>query len=281
MLGKIDIDRMGDLVSVLGAPRFGSLYFELFSDLLAIDQCTVFAFKGAAPPNSLVLEVRSADMRNLAHILVDEYVAGAFEHDPNVKRDLQADSPTVYSLRAADLENSAYRSRFYERPHLAHELVILGRTADTVYYSSFYRRDRHADFQSADLDMIHSVARFAMKVLHRHVELLGNAHSGETLLLSSVDTALGGDKRRRILLHLRDVLLAEPYTLSPREAEVCAGIVLGYTTLGISLNLGISVNTVATHRKHAYSKLGICSQNELFSRYFELVNSYQTHELSA
>jgi DNA-binding CsgD family transcriptional regulator len=81
------------------------------------------------------------------------------------------------------------------------------------------------------------------------------------------------DNRAQLLAHLRDVLLNEPQHLSPREAEVCAGIILGYTTLGISLNFGISLNTVATHRKRAYRKLGICSQNELFSRYFRVVNS--------
>jgi DNA-binding CsgD family transcriptional regulator len=69
------------------------------------------------------------------------------------------------------------------------------------------------------------------------------------------------------------VLGGGPYGLSPREAEVCAHIVLGYSTLAIGLNLGVSVNTVATHRKRAYLKLGVCSQNVLFERYFRLVNT--------
>ena len=58
--------------------------------------------------------------------------------------------------------------------------------------------------------------------------------------------------------------------LSPREAEICAMILVGYTTLGISLNLEISINTVATHRKRAYKKLGIATQNELFCKCFEV-----------
>jgi len=91
-----------------------------------------------------------------------------------------------------------------------------------------------------------------------------------TNLASSLE--LPGGSRAELLAHLREVLLAERCSLSPREAGVCAGIILGYTTLGISLNFGISLSTVATHRKRAYRKLGICSQNELFSRYFETVN---------
>lgn len=52
--------------------------------------------------------------------------------------------------------------------------------------------------------------------------------------------------------------------LTPRQTEVCARIVLGYSILAISLELGITQNTVSTLRKRAYSRLGICSQNELF-----------------
>jgi DNA-binding CsgD family transcriptional regulator len=60
-------------------------------------------------------------------------------------------------------------------------------------------------------------------------------------------------------------MMQDNQLLTRREAEVCTGIVLGYTILGLSMNLGISVNTVATHRKRAYAKLRISSQNELFT----------------
>jgi DNA-binding CsgD family transcriptional regulator len=53
--------------------------------------------------------------------------------------------------------------------------------------------------------------------------------------------------------------------LTPRQTEGCARIVLGYSILAISLELGITQNTVSTLRKRAYSRLGICSQNELFA----------------
>lgn len=66
-------------------------------------------------------------------------------------------------------------------------------------------------------------------------------------------------------------ILEDAPQLTPREAEICSGIILGYTVVGLSLNLGISINTVATHRKRAYAKLKISSQNELFMHYFGLV----------
>ena len=259
---------LGEIVSALGTSQFSSRFFGLFNEMLAIDQCTVFAFRGDEPPDALVLEGASSEMRKSAHALAHEYVAGAFTHDPNVHASRHLDGLSVYCLRAAEVQDRAYRARFYDRACLAHELVMLGRVDDTLYYSSFYRTNTRAGFQSAEVETIGEFSQFALRALRRHVELLGGVGSTR----STIGHMPSANKRPQLLAHLTHVLLAEPYMLSPREAEVCAGIVLGLTTVGISLRCGISINTVATHRKRAYRKLGVSSQNELFSRYFRLVN---------
>jgi DNA-binding CsgD family transcriptional regulator len=53
--------------------------------------------------------------------------------------------------------------------------------------------------------------------------------------------------------------------LTPREREVCERILLGYTSIGIGLDLNIALSSVLTYRKRAYEKLGIAAQNELFA----------------
>jgi DNA-binding CsgD family transcriptional regulator len=82
--------------------------------------------------------------------------------------------------------------------------------------------------------------------------------------------------QEKLLGRVKSALSASAPKLTEREAQICAGIVLGYTVLGLSLNLNISVNTVATHRKRAYAKLRVCSQNELFARYFGLVEELKS-----
>jgi DNA-binding CsgD family transcriptional regulator len=275
----IDVDRFGGLIESIGSPAFGAQYFDLFSAGLGIDQCTVFAFRGEKPPDPLVLEGKSLKMRQIAHALASEYMAGAFTQDPNVPLGRKLQSPTVHCLRADEVPNLTYRLRFYDQPRLAHELVVLGQSDDVLYYSSFYRTDRRAVFKPSELEMVTGMAGLALKALHRHLELLGAAGLQGWKTAANANAVPGHDRRREMVFHLRDVLLTEPYALSPREAEVCAGIILGYTTLGISLNFGISINTVASHRKRAYRKLGVCSQNELFSRYFQVVNHHPENEV--
>ena len=67
---------------------------------------------------------------------------------------------------------------------------------------------------------------------------------------------------------MRIMLLEHPSGLTEREAEICVLVARGYTSEAISLNLGISPHTVATHRKNAYAKLRISSKVELFAKIY-------------
>ncbi|MBO9443403.1 helix-turn-helix transcriptional regulator [Phaeobacter italicus] len=55
--------------------------------------------------------------------------------------------------------------------------------------------------------------------------------------------------------------------LSTREAEVMQLILKGHSSLSISLTLGIAVPTVKTHRRNAYAKLGVSTQQQLFNAF--------------
>lgn len=57
--------------------------------------------------------------------------------------------------------------------------------------------------------------------------------------------------------------------LSPREAQVVQMILKGHSSYSISQHLGISLTTVKTHRQNAYAKLGIATQQELFSAFLK------------
>lgn len=269
----VDLDNIVDLVATVGLASFGRHFFALFASKLGADHCTVFAFKGESGPTPLIIEAREADYPALSPQLTSDYVSSGFAYDPNVSRQRSYASPTVHCLSADQLEDKPYRLRFYEQPRIAHELVVLGRMQDTLYYSSFYRAERQSGFDRDEMDFANYLAQFSIKALHKHWELRGgSACAAGTWLAGSNGAAFVPQQRSSALQHLTCLLLAEPYTLSRREAEVCAAIVLGQTTRDIGDAFGISVSTVANHRKRAYRKLGVCSQHELFSRYSQAVD---------
>lgn len=57
--------------------------------------------------------------------------------------------------------------------------------------------------------------------------------------------------------------------LSPREGEIVQLILQGHSSLSISLTLDIALPTVKSHRRNAYAKLGISTQQQLFHMYLK------------
>lgn len=60
-----------------------------------------------------------------------------------------------------------------------------------------------------------------------------------------------------------------PNELSKRESEVVQMVLKGHSNLSIGLRLGIALPTVKTHRKNAYAKLGINTQQQLFNAFLQ------------
>ncbi len=249
------LDLFGDVVLALGSPRFAHEYFGLFRNALGINVCTVFAFGPNACPTPLIAEGSSTARSDQAWDLAREYAKGDFRHDPIIRPKMGVTTPVVYMLLSCDLRDDGYRRRFYDAPALQGKVGILGSIGDTAYYLNFYRDTDDRPFHQSEMEPLREVAGLVLKVLHRH----------------KLATVHAEDWRRNALGHLRQVFLNEGCGLTQREADVCAHIVLGYSALAIGMNFGISVNTVTTHRKRAYAKLRVCSQNELFERYFTTV----------
>lgn len=129
-------------------------------------------------------------------------------------------------------------------------------------------RSALSDGLAEDILTIGSYSQLVMNALHRHLAFCSVSEPTDI----ADEDVLSVDRRGKMLEQI-SLDLVRVGTVSPREAEVCAHIALGYSIHAISLTLGISENTAATHRKRAYSKLGISSQNELFARYLNLSRS--------
>ncbi len=65
--------------------------------------------------------------------------------------------------------------------------------------------------------------------------------------------------------------------LTQREKQVVHLILHGHTTKTVSEELNIVVETVKLHRKHAYAKLDINSQSELFYLFIDSLMSVEEY----
>lgn len=265
-MSALQLSDPSPVINTLGSNAFSSAFFHYFASELDVDHCTVFAFDPAVKcPQVVVAESLDLLMRQRVQEAAKRYISTSFQLDPNVNLLLQApDQERLYALRPEEIQNRQFRYQYYESQNIKHEAVALTCVAGQPCYISFYRGSGRAPIGDKEIDMISSRMQLATSLLQKHLEI------------KHLQSAPAPRSAEEILPSLKRVLLDGGYKLSDREAEICAGIILGFTVLGISLRLNITVNTVATHRKRAYAKLGISSQNELFSRYFYMVQRCST-----
>lgn len=258
---------MSEMVSIIGDPAFGDRFFGIMEKMIGVDHCTVFVSNGGGV-RTLVAEAQTNAAAARVRELAGLYSERGYRTDPVWNN--QALRPIEAGIRANVIaptyfEDRAYRREFYEKPRILEEIALSANLGcDRRVYASFYREQGSARFSEQDIHAFQASAPVTVQVLAKHAEVTAAALAQNAAPARPVS-------REELFKRVREAILDDNRLLTPREAEVCTGIVLGYTILGLSLNMGISVNTVATHRKRAYAKLRISSQNELFAHYFSLV----------
>lgn len=262
---------IGELIESLGRKDFDECFFRLYDEILGIAHCTVFEFIKFEQARIIMAVSMNPEVDKSAKFLAYDYVNGFFLEDPYLIELKNIEKPEQPEWKIGDpqkIEDIEYRTKFYDKPRLLHELILSYKDKRHSLIATLYRHNSQGPFTGREKKRASLYVDLSLKLLNKHIELL-NFEAENT------------EQENKTPYQRVYELLMKQDVLSPREAEICAMILVGYTTLGISLNLEISINTVATHRKRAYKKLGIATQNELFCRCFEVWDdNLSTHRIS-
>jgi DNA-binding CsgD family transcriptional regulator len=179
----------------------------------------------------------------IAHEVARKYIAHYWQLDPVLRIANENDAPMLVELQNVDIDDSDYRHDCYMSVGLDRRLSLLQRRShETIQINAYSKRGicgpAHSMLEiSSNLETL-----FALVLKHRE--------------LASFDSVSFADTFRR---RLHTVCPALP----DREREVCVSIAKGLSSEAMALEWGISVNTVLTYRKRAYTRLNITSHNEL------------------
>jgi DNA-binding CsgD family transcriptional regulator len=242
---------------VLGDPRFDRALFEFVSDRTAASILFAIEMGNHASGRVLVTEARDRDLTRKARHVSQVYAEQDYATDEVLTR--QSGMPPGEArlvIQHPEDRDAEFRARYFDDMAIAEELSIFERGQDSTLYLGFCCKT--ASFGPDKLAEVQAIAPLLGSLVRRHAALMGER---------DVPPA---DVRERRFASLRQAFLAHDAGLTEREAEVCAAIAVGYRAESAAARLGISPNTVATHRKRAYAKLGISSQTELFAIFFGL-----------
>lgn len=218
------------LVDSFGAEEFGPGLLSLANSSAEVEE--VFAYLVRLDDEPFVLVSQS----NLpgSKTRVSQYVDRFYRHDPAVRQiwSLRPGESFMQRTGTRSIIPSDYRRTCFGEPGFTEKLSFGWRAEHYVIVLSFYRQQPS---RSESLTKLSALASLTLAILVKHH--LPVSVTGARALLC---------RRLRRAFPL----------LSPKEVEVCARTILGWSAKAIGNDLGISPGTVLTYRQRAYQKTG-------------------------
>lgn len=246
-------ERLADAITAVGTEGFACALNRAAEALFTYKICMIFAYEGNATPQSLYHNLPP----ETAQIVIWDYCTGPYLLDPFYAQIEAGRCSGMVGLRQMAPDKffkSEYYAKHYSRTGIRDEIGIFAKIGSRrVAVISFAREGGQPMFSARERDRLATVGPV--------IEALMSAHWGgaapRDALADPVTPALPP------LPILLDQIAGG--VLTPRETEVIAMVLRGYSTAAIGAHLLISDETVKVHRKNAYRKLSISSQAQLFS----------------
>ena len=245
------LNELGQLVSSLGKQSFSEQLLHSMKTMSGCDHCTFVTYDAAdKQPHTLVCT--GSIEKKLSLECSRLYDAHYYQLDPNfsILTQLQQEGEVaVCRKKRNDIHSADYCKTLFDRCSVHEKVTVLYRVSGHVLGLNLYRLKNSRYAQPLTLEWIQSSTQLLSSLLQKHVQLLDDfqgQHLDSHWLQQSIH------------LKFNDML-------TKREQQICLTILLGQTSDEIATNLNISVNTVLTHRRNTYEKLGIKTKNQLFA----------------
>lgn len=237
------------LIEALGEPEFGSHLITHINELALVDFFSVYQISTNQAPQMFLSASRKG--RDVSDDCFQPYQQRLHRQDHTFDAATQTKQhlPAIVYTHNSQFP-PAHRAAIYSRHDIQDRVSVVSRlNDDLVVATNFYRFNHQPAFSDNDLDSIQGITRSLANCVSKHIRL--------TILSQKASTAPMKVLKKQ---------LAEHYPqLSPRELELCQGLLLGQTYEGIAANMGVTLATVKTYRMRAFEKLEINFRSQLFS----------------
>jgi DNA-binding CsgD family transcriptional regulator len=239
------VEQAADLLTACGTAALPEALKRVCASVCSLSSLVITEYAPNGPPRSLWHDLGEIQ----ATIHVSFYEAGPYRLDPFYLAAMRDAKSGAYRLRDLVQEafyKSEYYRVFFRKIGLSDELgLIIPLGGGRVILVSLARKLRQPGFTDADIASVRAVLPMLEAAVRRQWGGAG------TLPEDLERKSLSGGFQSEIL--------------SGRELEIVRLVLEGHSTPSAAALLGISEGTVKVHRRHAYAKLGVSSQAELFA----------------
>jgi len=245
-------EQMARVTENIGQAGFTATLFQALECIRPIQATTLYLYPHGGKPSALfALEGPWLPQGN-----VRQYLSGFYLLDPFYGACIEGVSSGCYNLDdvAPDhFELGEYFQAFYRHSHLEDELNYILQSSAGLSLSVSLAFTQKLD--AATTQQFKRIAPWVLAVLGKHfVGLDARGARFENLLEQRIHSALN---------NFGSSLLTE------RECRIAQLILRGHSTRSLAERLGVTEDTIKSHRKNIYSKLDIGTQSELFSLFID------------
>ena len=248
---------VNEATSLLGESGFAAALGNGIRELIEADDVSLIRYPDAGPP---LIEYNLPPKRR-GKTTLDRYVKGPFLLDPFYRAAQVEERFGVFRLQALapiGFKDSEYFRTWYHECGFQDECGLLIKLDRGALNLALGMTDSSRRFSKRQVDRL--------KAVFPAVEALARRHWSQ--LTPTVESP-------NLRMRLQESLSAFGASmLTHREQQVIELVLLGNSTRLVADKLGISAETVKLHRKHAYAKLDISSQAELFYLFVDALASH-------
>ena len=247
------------LIRASGGQETADALIAAIGEVVDHNGACLLAFHHDAPPEVLHHTLDAAGARHY----LDRYLAGPYLLDPLYQLALRASKPGIcrYRDEAPDrFLSSEYYRQYCERTHLTDEMDFLLDATPSCTLALVVGRWE---------------SRFTRAELGRLRQIESIVHSAMLNVWDCWQLREGKDEpNKSVHQRLTECFenVGEPL-LTHRERETTQLLLRGFSTKAIARQLEIAPGTVMVHKRNLFSKLGITSQYELFSRFIAALSA--------
>lgn len=235
-------------VTAIGTAAFPEKLLAALQIVAGTDLCSAFEQLEDGSLRYLFAAGMHPDIPGFAESASLAYARLYWQRDRTTQRALALADGRVHVVRQAwnGISDPDYRRACYERGGIVERLTLYSGTRPGVFASAYRMRD--SGHSAPDqVEALEGMAGLLLAIVASHA--------------ASVDRA--GRDVPAPLQAMSHRLLACGRELSPREAAVAAGMLLGRTQGEIAEAAGLAVSSVITYRRRAYRKLGVADRRGL------------------
>jgi len=240
------------LVAAMDSKGIAEQLVSLICTTVANDGTSLMAFHKDAAPEVLAHSLAPTDRRHF----LDRYLAGPYLLDPLYQMAISKSKPTICRFRDTQpdrFRSSEYYHQYVERTHLVDEMDFLRDMSPmcTLVIVAGRTRNRYTRAERNRLQTIEPIVAAAMQRVWDKWQQTSSPDRDIHQRLTECFDNFGDD------------------VLTQREREITQLLLRGHSTKSVARELDIAPGTVMVHKRNLFSKLGITSQYELFSRFID------------